>query len=193
MLGAVIAGIADELLKKVLSDELGTLSDAPALQGVLDLISGKRCCPAMRLTASLTVPVVGLGAPAAAYIPALEERMGVEVIIPPDHEVGNAVGAVCGQVSEYVDVFVYPRDKGYAVYSAYSTPIAFQMERDAVARAKAMAEEQALLRARQAGGLDPRVEISLEEERVVTPDAPGVMQLAEMRVRARAIGRPIDL
>ncbi len=193
VLDTFTANIADELIKKILSDELGTLSDSPTLQGVLDIMNGKRYCSALNLRASLATPVVGLGAPASAYVTLLEDNMGVKVIIPPDHEVGNAVGAVCGQVSEYVDVFVYPRGKGYGVYSAYSAPISFQEERDAVTRAKAMASEQALERARRSGGLDPRVELSFEEERVSTPDAPGKTQLAEMRVRARAVGRPIDI
>lgn len=45
----------------------------------------------------------------------------------------------------------------------------------------------------RAGALHPTVSITTEEERAVTPDAPGITQLAEMRVRARAVGKPIEL
>jgi N-methylhydantoinase A/oxoprolinase/acetone carboxylase beta subunit len=193
VLDAVTSQIAEEVVRKVLSDELGALPEAPVFQQVMDMVSGKRTCGPLRLNAALDATVVGIGAPARAYLTALERKIGAKVVIPEDHEVGNAVGAVCGHISEYVDVFVYPRDKGYAVHSVFSTPISFLKEHDAVQRAKDLASEHALDRAARAGALHPAVSITVEEERVVTPDAPGVTQLAEMRVRARAVGRPIDI
>ena len=80
--------------------------------------------------------MVGLGGPASAFISPLAKMMDAEVIIPQDFDVGNAIGAVCGQVSEFVDVFVYPRDNGFAVYSVITTPIFYTLECDALAKAR---------------------------------------------------------
>jgi N-methylhydantoinase A/oxoprolinase/acetone carboxylase beta subunit len=193
VLDSVTSQIAEEIVRKVLTDDLGALPDDPSFHEVMGMVSGKRACGPLRLGAVLDAPVVGIGAPARAYMVALEKKVGARVIIPSDHEVGNAVGAVCGHISEYVDVFVYPRDKGFAVHSAFSTPISFLVEQDAVLRAKELASEHALDRATRAGAVHPAVSITVEEERVVTPDAPGITQLAEMRVRARAVGRPIEI
>jgi N-methylhydantoinase A/oxoprolinase/acetone carboxylase beta subunit len=193
VLDTVTSQIAEEVVRKILTDDLGSLPDDSTFHAIMAMLSGKRCCDRLRLNAVLDAPLVGIGAPARAYMTALERKIGARVIIPQDHEVGNAVGAVCGHISEYVDVFVYPRDKGYAVHSAFSTPIAYPTEGEAVRRAKELARERALERAMRAGALHPTVSITTEEERVVTPDAPGITQLAEMRVRARAVGKPIEL
>lgn len=190
VLDAVTARIADELLRKLLSDEVGLLPDAAAFQGVMDLVSGKRRCSTMGLRATIDRSVVGLGAPAQMFIAPLEDLMNVKVVIPDDHDVGNAVGAVCGQVSEYVDVYVYPRDKGYAVYSTFNSPMDCGGEEEAVRRAKVLAEKYALERARSAGGIDLRVEIKLEEERGRSNSTLQKDELVQLRVRARAVGRP---
>jgi N-methylhydantoinase A/oxoprolinase/acetone carboxylase beta subunit len=112
------------------------------------------------------------------------------VVIPENYEVGNAVGAVCGQVSEYVDVYVYPRDKDYAIFSALNAPIPCGGEDEAVRRAKELATKYALDRARTAGGVDLKVEMKVEEERGRSNSTLQKDELVQMRIRARAIGRP---
>jgi N-methylhydantoinase A/oxoprolinase/acetone carboxylase beta subunit len=51
-----------------------------------------------RLRAELGVPVVGIGAPAASYLPALSDLMDVQVLIPEHAEVANAVGAAISRL-----------------------------------------------------------------------------------------------
>jgi N-methylhydantoinase A/oxoprolinase/acetone carboxylase beta subunit len=51
-----------------------------------------------RLVAGLAVPLVGLGAPAPTYYPAIAELLGADVEIPEDADVANAIGAVVGKV-----------------------------------------------------------------------------------------------
>ncbi|MEL7240131.1 MAG: hydantoinase/oxoprolinase family protein, partial [Planctomycetota bacterium] len=50
------------------------------------------------LSASLAVPLIGLGASAATYYPDVGVRLGVPTHIPEHADVANAVGAVVGQV-----------------------------------------------------------------------------------------------
>ncbi len=53
----------------------------------------------IRLNAGLNVPVVGLGASAATYYPAVGRRLGCEMILPEHAGVANAIGAVVGRVT----------------------------------------------------------------------------------------------
>lgn len=50
----------------------------------------------------LGVPVIGLGASAAAYYGAVGERLGARMILPEHADVANAIGAVVGQVQMQV-------------------------------------------------------------------------------------------
>jgi hypothetical protein len=47
----------------------------------------------------LNLPVIGLGASAASYYPAVGERLGCETILPETGGVANAIGAVVGRVT----------------------------------------------------------------------------------------------
>jgi N-methylhydantoinase A/oxoprolinase/acetone carboxylase beta subunit len=53
----------------------------------------------LRIETGLNVPVVGLGASAGSYYPAVGERLGCEMILPSDAGVANAIGAVVGRVT----------------------------------------------------------------------------------------------
>ncbi len=187
----VSSRIAEELVKKVLSDEFGELPRSDVLQQMIERMSGSRSYPNFEMKVKIGHPVIGLGGPAGAFIPSLAERLDANVVIPDNFDVGNAIGAVCGHVSEFVDVFVYPRDKGYAVYSVFSTPIFYTLERDAITKAKEMASLHALERARNVGGFDLNVEFKIEEEREKSESVLGKDALLQMRVRARAVGKPV--
>lgn len=50
------------------------------------------------LSAGLAVPLIGLGAPAATYYPAIGELLSTTVQIPEHADVANAIGAVVGKV-----------------------------------------------------------------------------------------------
>lgn len=50
------------------------------------------------LSAGLAVPLIGLGAPAATYYPAIGELLATTVQIPDHADVANAIGAVVGKV-----------------------------------------------------------------------------------------------
>lgn len=53
----------------------------------------------LRLDAGLNLPVVGLGASARSYYPAVGARLGCEAILPEHGGVANAIGAVVGRVT----------------------------------------------------------------------------------------------
>jgi len=53
----------------------------------------------VRLAAGLDVPVIGLGASARTYYPAVGARLGCEMVLPEYAGVANAIGAVVGRVT----------------------------------------------------------------------------------------------
>ena len=53
----------------------------------------------LSLSARLDVPVVGLGASATCYYPAVGEALGAQMILPEHAGVANAIGAVVGRVT----------------------------------------------------------------------------------------------
>ncbi len=186
----MIAKIAEEVLKKLVWDGSGSLPNDPAAQFMIDLASGRRCAQGLVFKGSLDRPLVGIGAPAHIFLKPVGERLGVEVVVPENHEVGNAVGAACGQVSEIVDVFVYPRDKGYAVFSSFGPPIQYDEEGDAIASAKELAVRMAREKTEGAGGRGLQVECEIEEERATYGSAAEGEPLVQMKIRARATGNP---
>ncbi|WP_299673012.1 hydantoinase/oxoprolinase family protein [uncultured Roseobacter sp.] len=53
----------------------------------------------VRLSAGLNLPVVGLGASAASYYPAVGPAVGTQMVLPEHGGVANAIGAVVGRVT----------------------------------------------------------------------------------------------
>ena len=111
----------------------------------------------MSIYAKLDRPIVGIGAPAHIFVPELEKRLDVKVVIPPHADVGNAVGAVCSKVSESVTLQVYPRGSHYWVFFSLTDPKKFDSQEDAVIHAKEMASNYVLDRAVMAGAKDVKV------------------------------------
>ncbi|MBS3786953.1 hydantoinase/oxoprolinase family protein [Candidatus Bipolaricaulota bacterium] len=54
----------------------------------------------------LDLPVIGVGAPAAVFLPRVAERLGADFLEVENYKVGNAVGAVTGRVSRRIEVLV---------------------------------------------------------------------------------------
>ncbi|MGA9435417.1 MAG: hydantoinase/oxoprolinase family protein, partial [Roseobacter sp.] len=71
----------------------------------------------LRLQAELGVPVVGLGASAATYYPAVGKAVGAEVILPAHAGVANAIGAVVGRVTmRHVGTVTSPGEGKYRAH-----------------------------------------------------------------------------
>jgi len=140
------------------------------------------------LSAAYQRPVVAIGAPAGAYMPAVSRRLNAEVIIPVHAEVANAVGAIVSQVHAAAQIAVRPSEfESFAVYApggrrefnSLGEAVAFASEEvGRIAREKALA----------AGASDPEVEVAVEERLGLL--ATGERQLVEVNVRATAAGYP---
>jgi len=60
----------------------------------------------------LKVPLVGIGAPAKAFLPSVAEAMGTTITFPDHYEVANAVGTVVGNVIVRYEGEVFPNVEG---------------------------------------------------------------------------------
>ncbi len=97
-----IAGCA---MEKVLLDESGkdALSDSEK-ELVSRILYG--CSGDYALTFGLRHPIIGIGAPVGAWLPAVADLLHTKLILPENSHIGNAIGAVTGSVCETVSITV---------------------------------------------------------------------------------------
>jgi N-methylhydantoinase A/oxoprolinase/acetone carboxylase beta subunit len=153
----MVTRVGAEIIKKLIYDEAGELTNSRSLDYMIRASLGAAGFRTMSIHAMLDRPIVGIGAPAHIFVPELEKRLDVKVVIPPHANVGNAVGAVCSKVSESITLQVYPRGSHYWIFSSLTDPEKFDNQVDAVVRAKQMASKYVMDRATMAGAKDVKV------------------------------------
>lgn len=152
------------------------------MQAALDRHAGT-----IRLSASLGVPVIGLGASAPSWYGAVGERLGTHMILPEHAGVANAIGAVVGQVSVHAEGIVTSPGPGQFAAHLPSGPVIFA-DRDAAVEALAQALcVEAEERARSAGVEKARLEIDRDIRQI---EVEGQPMFIEARLRVTASGRP---
>jgi N-methylhydantoinase A/oxoprolinase/acetone carboxylase beta subunit len=112
--------VSTALVSKVLGDEAGVADGSAELAEVWErepsaaalLARALGEVPESGLDCRLTLqhPIVAVGAPVEAYLPRVAEQLGTELIVAPNADVANAVGAVAGSVVQEVRVYVRPID-----------------------------------------------------------------------------------
>ncbi|NTF44005.1 hydantoinase/oxoprolinase family protein [Rhizobium rhizogenes] len=140
-----------------------------------------------RFAVSLDRPLVGLGASAPVYYPAIATMLATESAIPADADVANAVGAVVGQVRASATVVVTMPEDGIYILSGAGENLRFIDENKSFADARTRAVEAAMARARLSGAVDLVVAV---DEQVDAPEVEGNRKLIEARFIATASGRP---
>jgi len=141
----------------------------------------------VRFTAALDRPLIGLGASAPVYYPAIAEMLSAESAIPGDSDVANAIGAVVGQVKASVTVFITMPEEGIFIINGGGDSLRLFNEDDSFATARQRAAEAALAQARLNGADEPVVSVV---EEIDAPEVEGQRKLIEARFIATASGRP---
>jgi N-methylhydantoinase A/oxoprolinase/acetone carboxylase beta subunit len=141
----------------------------------------------VRFAVSLDRPVIGLGASAGLYYPAIARLIGADAVIPNDADVANAVGAVAGHVSASVTIFVTQPEEGVYMVNGAGHSHRMRDEAAALAKARAIAEAAAFETASLSGAEQPSVSTT---EAVDAPEIEGSRKLIEARIIATASGRP---
>lgn len=68
----------------------------------------------------INIPVIMIGAPVKAYVPELREFIDADIRIPEFHEVGNAVGALVGNIVKRSEILIRPAGSGTEQYHVFS-------------------------------------------------------------------------
>jgi N-methylhydantoinase A/oxoprolinase/acetone carboxylase beta subunit len=123
--------------------------------------------PVLGCQLRLKVPIVGIGAPAAAFLPAVAEAFDTKLILPPHYAVANAVGAAVGNVAARREGEVFPNLSG-ATIGGYAARLDGRQQIFASYEAAMTycAQEAARLAERQAqdaGAIAPQVEVRAEQ------------------------------
>lgn len=141
----------------------------------------------LALDASVNVDVVGLGASAPSYYPAVGERLRARMILPEHAGVANAIGAVVGRVSmRRTGTVTAPAEGKFRVHLE-SGPQDF-MERDAALAALEHAlSEEARGAAEAAGADDIQVHVARD---VKTAQLEAREVFVEATLTVEASGRP---
>ncbi|NTF57117.1 hydantoinase/oxoprolinase family protein [Rhizobium rhizogenes] len=199
--GRPIAASMEELAQKIV-DRLTRqsadviLAACLAEDGVADLDPTKsisidralRRAPGIaRFAVSLDRPLVGLGASAPVYYPAIAAMLASESAIPADSDVANAIGAVVGQVRTSATVFVTMPEDGIYVLNGAGETLRFTDEEKSFSMARERSIAVAMAQARLNGAVDPVIAV---DEQVDAPEVEGNRKLIEARFIATASGRP---
>ncbi|MBN1109974.1 MAG: hydantoinase/oxoprolinase family protein [Methanomassiliicoccales archaeon] len=187
----MITRVGEEVMRKVILDEVGEVSENGGFNYLLRATVNGNNGSSITARTKLDRPLVGIGAPTHIYMPPLEDRMEVKVIIPRDHDVGNAVGAVCSQISETISVQVYPdKDNRFFVLTPFGPPRTFTHISSALESARRQAEEWVRRRAYEAGAENIRVRSDTYENTYYGGFLVEGEQTAWIDVVARATGEP---
>jgi N-methylhydantoinase A/oxoprolinase/acetone carboxylase beta subunit len=133
---------------------------------------------------NLKIPIVGIGAPAASFLPAVAETLGTQFILPEHFAVANAVGTVVGSVIIQESGTVSPQVSG-TVITGYFARVGSRQEKfssfeAALAYARRALIDQVAVEAAAAGADAPAIEC--QETEVI----PGMM----VSLNAYAVGKP---
>lgn len=176
---------SEAILAAALAED-GLMDVDPAKSILIDRAL-KRETGIARFSLALDRPLIGLGASASVYYPAIADMLSADCAVPDDADVANAVGAVVGQVRSTVHLVVTSPEEGLFILSGIGESKRFTDETEALDAARSAAAELARSQAEASGALD--LVTTLREE-LDAPEIEGRRKLVEARISATASGRP---
>jgi N-methylhydantoinase A/oxoprolinase/acetone carboxylase beta subunit len=141
----------------------------------------------VRLETGLAVPVIGLGASASTYYPAVGHMLGCEMILPEHAGVANAIGAVVGRVTmREAGTVTSPSEGKYRVH-LLEGPQDFGDAESALGMLEEALRKRAMAAAEAAGAADIQVRVQRD---VRSAGIEGRDVFVEAEVTVEASGRP---
>ncbi|QDG75506.1 hydantoinase/oxoprolinase N-terminal domain-containing protein [Labrenzia sp. PHM005] len=139
------------------------------------------------LQARLNVDVVGLGASAPTYYPAVGERLGCRMLLPEHAGVANAIGAVVGRITLRRSGTITSPSDGYYRAHLEAGPEDFETAEAALDRLETALREDAFNAVREAGAVG--IQVSAHRD-VRTAEVEGRSMFIEAEIAVEASGRP---
>ena len=163
----VVRRMTASVMEKMMLDGSGSDELTDAQKEILRMsLDPSRKDYALRF--ELRKPIVGIGAPVGAWLPKVAEMLNTELLLPPDSEIGNAVGAITGSVSETATVTVRAAGTDMAeepecdVFTGREIRT-FARPQEAMEYARSECARLAREMAKRSGTNNPVVEISVDE------------------------------
>jgi N-methylhydantoinase A/oxoprolinase/acetone carboxylase beta subunit len=120
----------------------------------------------IHLSAEVSKPIVFIGAPAAKYAQGIKRLIDVDVIVPENHGVANAVGAITGAIREDITILIRPHiDGGYVAYTSDEKKY-FETLSAAKDEMAELARKKATLKAQRSGALHVNADVRIEDKEV---------------------------
>ncbi|MBO9431147.1 hydantoinase/oxoprolinase family protein [Sulfitobacter sp. R18_1] len=141
----------------------------------------------LRIDAGLNLPIVGLGASAVTYYPAVGKRLGNEMILPKYAHVANAIGAVVGRVIMRESATITVPQEGVFRLHLANGPLDFPTAERALTQAERALTEAARARARAAGAAEIECHVTRD---IRLADVEGREVFVEAALTVEASGRP---
>jgi len=131
--------------------------------------------------------IIGIGAPAHAFLPSLAEKMETQAIIPFYAGVANAVGAITSAIVIREELWIKPYQRGFRIHGSSGMAF-FESLEEATKEGERRLKEWVRKKAQEAGA--DQVEVFLEVEENWSTAKGGEAVFIEKRIRARAMGNP---
>jgi N-methylhydantoinase A/oxoprolinase/acetone carboxylase beta subunit len=177
------------ILEKVIMDETGTDRFDDVTRRLIDSAAGKNRFGIMDTVFKLNIPVIGLGGPASAYLSSLRHRLDTDIIIPDNHDIGNAIGTIRSKISETSYAMIIPaKGGGYDIRSSFHSVVRIMNFDEAHAKAVEMTSSDAKQSIEKQGGID--ISIHTETEAVDPKELEDTENA--VKVSARATGDPME-
>lgn len=141
----------------------------------------------VRLNTGLAVDVIGLGASASTYYPAVGDLLGCKMILPEHAGVANAIGAVVGRVTIRKRGTITAPGEGQFRVHLEDGPETFQSQDKAFARLTEHLSEQARVEAAASGVED--IDITTTQD-IKSAKAENRDVFLEAEIMVEASGRP---
>lgn len=142
----------------------------------------------VRLSLSLDRQLVGLGASAANYYPAIGERLSSTCVVPEHADVANAIGAVAGEVRIQRSLEVTSSDGGGSFHLLLEDgPLVFNDEKKVLDAASKKLREMLESLMDEAGSDTPVFE---EEVSINAPEIEGSRHFVQAKITLTATGLP---
>ena len=142
----------------------------------------------VKFAIELDRPLVGLGASAGVYYPAIGERLATQCNVPEHADVANAIGAVAGEVRVTKTVTITSSDGGSSFQFMSGDKLEHMAnEEAAIARAKDELKSELSIMAQEAGAQEPVFESNIT---LHAPTIDGSRHFVEAVIFMSATGRP---
>lgn len=183
----IVNGLCLKILQSVLDFEGAPAELTGNLKSnyLINKLLQKRPDEILDAVLKLGIPIIGIGAPVAAYLPQVALKLNSELIIPENSDVANAVGAAAGKVMEKTKVLISSSSEGYNLYSQWERK-KFADLQEAKQYALEQAEHHAKRKAEEAGTKEYEVIRKCNDVFAKAGLGPHVETIVEVTV----IGRP---